>query len=111
MLLSFASIGWIWKGCCWSKGWRGHDLDIFVTTSISDPTMKLVNRELLIYKCYQVDVNNIKCPLQWWEKHENMFPTIGFCARQIWGIVRFQNETERIFSLIEILTSFRRYHL
>jgi hypothetical protein len=19
----FASIGWIWKGCCWSKGWRG----------------------------------------------------------------------------------------
>jgi len=29
MLLSFASIGWIWKGCCWSKGWRGHEFGYF----------------------------------------------------------------------------------
>ncbi len=45
-------------------------LDIFeMITSTSEPTMELVNRKLLIFKHYQVDVKNIKCPLQWWEKH------------------------------------------
>ncbi len=38
--------------------------DIFeMTTNTSDPTMELVNRELLIFKHYQVDVKDIKCPL------------------------------------------------
>ncbi len=40
-----------------------------------------------------------------------MFPTIGFCARQILGIVESQIETKRIFSLARILTSFRRGRL
>jgi hypothetical protein len=40
-----------------------------------------------------------------------MFPTIGFCARQIWEIVGFQIEIERIFSSIGILTSLKRCHL
>jgi hypothetical protein len=58
------------------------NLDIFeMTTNTNDPTTKLVNRELLIFRCYQVDDKDIKCPLQWWEKHENMFPIVGFCAR------------------------------
>jgi len=40
-------------------------LDIFeMITSISEPTMELVNREFLILKCYQVDVKDIKCSLQ-----------------------------------------------
>jgi len=40
-------------------------LDIFeMTTNTSDLTMELVNRELLIFSRYQVDVKNIKCPLQ-----------------------------------------------
>ncbi len=39
-------------------------LDIFeMTTSTSYPTTKLVNRELLIFKHYQMDVEDIKCPL------------------------------------------------
>jgi hypothetical protein len=29
-----------------------------------EPSMKLIDRELLIFKRYQVDVKNIKCPLQ-----------------------------------------------
>ncbi len=38
--------------------------DIFeMTTNTSHPTMELVNRELLIFKHYQVDVKDIKCPL------------------------------------------------
>jgi hypothetical protein len=84
-------------------------LDIFeMIASTSEPTTKLVNKILLIFKCYQVDVKDIKCPLQWWKKHENMFPTFGFCARQILRIVGFQIETKIIFSLVGILINLRR---
>jgi hypothetical protein len=39
-------------------------LNIFqMTTNTSEPTMELVNRELLIFKRYQVVVKNIKCSL------------------------------------------------
>ncbi len=80
-------------------------LNIFeMTTSTSEPTMELVNSEFLFFRNYQVDVKNIKCPLQSWEKHENMFPTIDFCARQILGIVGSQIEIKIIF-LAEIFTS------
>jgi hypothetical protein len=54
---------------------------------------ELVIKKLLIFKRYQVGPKNIKCPLQWWGKHEVMFPTIGFLARQILGIVGSQIET------------------
>jgi hypothetical protein len=40
-------------------------LDIFqMTTNTSEPTIEFINRELLIFKYYQVDVKNIECPLQ-----------------------------------------------
>jgi energy-converting hydrogenase A subunit M len=43
-------------------------LDIFeMITNTSEPSMKLINREFLIFKRYQVDVKNIKCPMQCWE--------------------------------------------
>jgi hypothetical protein len=37
-----------------------------------------------------------------------MFPTICFCAKKILEIVGSQIETEKIFSLAEILTSLRK---
>jgi len=80
-----------------------RNFDIFeMIANISEPTTKLVNRELLIFRHYQVDGKNVKC-LQGWEIHENMFPTICFCAKQILGIVGSQIEIERIFSLTKIL--------
>jgi hypothetical protein len=63
-------------------------LDIFEqNTSTSKPTRKLAKRELLIFKWYQLDVKNIKCPFQWWEKHEAMFLIVSFLFHQILGIV------------------------
>ncbi len=57
------------------------NLDIFEqTTNTCEPAKKLVKRELLIFKRYQLDVKNIKCPLQWWHKHEAMFFTVEFLA-------------------------------
>jgi hypothetical protein len=58
-----------------------HDcsLNIFEqTTSTSELTEELVKRKFLVFKRYKLDVKDIKCPLQWWHKHEAMFPTIGF---------------------------------
>jgi hypothetical protein len=64
-------------------------LDIFEqTTSRSELVEELVNRVLLIFRKYQLDVKDIKCPLQWWQKHEAMFPIVGFLAQQILGVVR-----------------------
>jgi len=39
-------------------------LDIFeIIVRTSELAIKLVNKELLIFRCYQVNVKNIKCPL------------------------------------------------
>jgi len=39
-------------------------LDIFeIIVSTSELAMELVNKKLLILRCYQVNVKNIKCPL------------------------------------------------
>jgi hypothetical protein len=49
-----------------------------MTINTNEPIIVLVNNEFLIFKHYQVDVKDIKCPLQWSEKHECMFCTIHF---------------------------------
>jgi hypothetical protein len=42
-------------------------LDIFEQiANTSELVEELVKRELLIFKRYQLDVKDIKCPLQWW---------------------------------------------
>jgi hypothetical protein len=79
---------------------KDKSLDIFeMTTNTSEPTIEFINRKLLIFKYYQVDVKKLNVhfnsfPLPWWGKHENMFPTFGFYARQILGIVGSQIENK-----------------
>jgi hypothetical protein len=41
-------------------------------------------------------------------KNENIFSIVGFCVKQILGIVGFQIEIEIIFSFARFLTSLRR---
>ncbi len=46
---------------------RNCNLDVFEQIiSTNEPVEELVKRELLIFKKYQLDVQDIKCPLQWW---------------------------------------------
>jgi hypothetical protein len=73
----------------------------------SEPTKELVNMSS-IFKQYQVNLKEIKCFLQWWQKHESIFPTVGSFVCQILGTFGSQIEAERIFSLVEILTNLRR---
>ncbi len=41
-------------------------LDIFeMITNTSEPMIKFVNKELLIFKRFQVGSKEIKCPMQW----------------------------------------------
>jgi hypothetical protein len=59
----------------------GHECSLEIFEQIantSELAEKLVKRELLVFKRYQLDVKDIKCPLQWWHKHEAMFPIVGF---------------------------------
>ncbi len=61
--------------------------------------------KLLTFKKYQLDVKDIKCPLQWWWKHEAMFPT--------WSSSNFEccwisNWNRKNFSLPKILINLRR---
>jgi uncharacterized protein YjaG (DUF416 family) len=63
-------------------------LDIFEqTTSTRKLGEKLVKKDLLIFRWYRLDVKDIKCPFQWLEKHEAMFPIISFLTHQIFGII------------------------
>ncbi len=88
------------------------NLDIFQqTASISEATKELVTKELFIFRHYQMDPKDIMCFLQWWGKHEAMFPIVGFLACQMLCIVQPQIEIEFFFSLMDILTNLRRCHL
>jgi hypothetical protein len=48
-----------------------NNFEIVVDTN--ELTRKFVNQELLIFHRYQVNRNNIKCPLEWWRKSESVF--------------------------------------
>jgi len=48
---------------------------------------------------------DLKCPFQWWAKHEAMLNIVGFLACQILNIVGSQIDTIRIFSLTCIFTN------
>lgn len=64
------------------------NLNIFEhIASTSEPTKEFVNKELLIFKQYQVNVKNMKYPFQRWEKHQLVLLTIGFLACQILNII------------------------
>jgi hypothetical protein len=44
----------------------------------NEPMRELVNNKLLSLKHYHVDSKGIKSPLEWWEKNESLFFTVGF---------------------------------
>ncbi len=67
-------------------------MDIFEQTTSTNELAKKIVKELLIFRNYQFNVKDIKCPLQWWEKYEMMFLTIGFLTQQILGVVIIQIE-------------------
>ncbi len=91
---------------------ENFSLDIFkMTTNTNELVKKFVYTNFFNFERFQVVVENIKFFFQWWEKHESMFPTIGFLAHQILSIIGPQIEIERIFSLVGEFTNFKKYRL
>jgi hypothetical protein len=84
-------------------------LDMYVGTN--EGTKEVVNKELLMFRRFQMDVEEIKCSLKWWVKHESLFPTMAFLAHQIFCIIGSQIETKIFLSLARILTNLKRCHL
>jgi hypothetical protein len=54
-----------------------------------------------------MDVKEIKCLFQWWEKHESMLTTMAFFAYEILGIMGSKIETKKTFSLVDTLVNLR----
>jgi len=72
---------------------------------------EVVNKELHMFIRFQVDVKDIKCPLEWWAKHESLFPTVVIFTCHIFSIIGSQIESENLFSLVGIFTNLKRCHL
>jgi hypothetical protein len=78
--------------------------------------------EMLIFRHYQVDSKEIKCPLQWWEKHEVTFPIVVFLTQHFFGTPNprdclitnwdwkdffFSKDTYKLENMLFVITKFR----
>jgi hypothetical protein len=73
-------------------------LDIFeMSNKTNEPTKEVVKKELQMFKRFQVDVKDIKCPLKWWANHGSLFPTVTFPTCQTFGIVGYQIKIKIFF--------------
>ncbi len=69
--------------CAYQIANANSNLNIFeLTPSTNEPTTKLKTKKIV-----DLDSRVIKCPFQWWRKHEAMFSTIDFLTRQILKII------------------------
>lgn len=81
------------------------------TASNDEAIVGHLKAELSLFRRLHIDPKDCENPLAWWKDHEVQFPNVGFLARQILGIVGTQVETERIFSVVGLITAARRRHI
>jgi hypothetical protein len=60
---------------------------------------------------FKVDVKDIKCPLEWWAKHESLFPIVAFLFIKFLALLVLKYKIERKISLVGIITNLRKCHL
>jgi hypothetical protein len=89
-----------------------NNLDVCeMIISCNELTRELANKQILSFMHYHVKSKEIKCPLEWWVKHESLFSKVGFLFMQILNRLGSEIETKRIFSLARILINLKRCHL
>lgn len=81
------------------------------TASNDEAIVGHLKAELSLFRRLHIDPKDCENPLAWWKDREVQFPNVGFLARQILGIVGTQVETERIFSVVGLITDARRRHI
>jgi hypothetical protein len=47
-------------------------------TRINEPAKEVVNKESLMFRRFQVDVKDVKCPVERWTKHKSLFSIVAF---------------------------------
>jgi uncharacterized Tic20 family protein len=82
-----------------------------VGASMKEFSQALVIGELFLFRRLVIPLLMCANPLIWWKTHEGQFPNVGFLGKQVLGILGFQIETERMFNLINVLTTLKCYHL
>jgi len=70
-----------------------------------DMTLSVMMEQLNHYKIKKVIEEECKDPLAWWRAHEVHYSYVGFVGRQIFGIVGFQIQVEKVLSIVGICTS------
>jgi hypothetical protein len=51
-----------------------NSLNIFeMVVRTNEPMKELINKGFYMFGKFQMDVKDIKCPLEWWGKHECFF--------------------------------------
>jgi hypothetical protein len=48
-------------------------------------------------------------PFAWWQNHEGQFPNVNLLGKQIFGILEFQIEIKRFFSLANVLINLKSF--
>ncbi len=62
-----------------------NNLDIFqMFVGTSEPTKEVVNKELMMFKRFQVDFKDNKYPLKWWAKHISISNCGISCSLDSW---------------------------
>lgn len=56
-------------------------------------------------------LKNVKNPFTWWASHETQLSNVSFLACYVFRIIKFQLETKRIFSIVDVITSFHWFRL
>ncbi len=74
-------------------------------TSTLKTTMGLLRAKLSLHRQTVVSIETLNS-FGWWAKHEQQFSNTNFFVRQFLGIIDSYIETERIFSMAEIITGF-----
>jgi hypothetical protein len=51
-----------------------------MSTNTSEPTKEVMNKELMMFRRFQMDVKDIKCFFRVVDEHKSFFPNVAFLA-------------------------------
>jgi hypothetical protein len=74
-----------------------------VGASMNFFSWELVNGELFLFQRLVIPLPMCVDPLVYWKTHEGQFSNVGFLAEQVFMILGFQIEIEKMFNLIDVL--------
>ncbi len=78
-----------------------------VGASMEESSRALVIKKLLLFWRLAIPPPMCANPFAWLKTHESQFFNVGFFVQQIFGILRFQIEIEKVLNLLGVSTTLR----